>query len=239
MVIGICDDDDVQLNYLKSQITDWSKVRQVPCEVKLFHSAEELLFDYSDTVPFDLLILDIQMGNMNGMELAKRIRVTDKDIRILFLTGLSDYVFEGYEVRAQRYLLKPVKEEQLFAVLNEVFEGLYQDRKKYYIFNYAGEMVKLDYSSIIIIEALGHYLKLTTLNQVYEWKCNMGQIVKELDPTDFFLIHRSYIVNLKYVNKINKTNCFLSNGLVIPISRTNYQAFNEAFIAYYRGDIIL
>lgn len=235
MVIGVCDDDEVQLQYIKLKIMEWSKEKQVPCEVKLFQSAEELLFEHSDTFPFELLILDIQMGKMNGMELAKRVRTIDKDIRILFLTGLSDYVFEGYEVGAQRYLLKPIKEEQLHAAFDEVLIGLNQDIKKYFIFHYLGEMVKLEYNAIILIEALGHYLKMTTTNQTYDWKYSIGQISKELD-TNFIQVHRSFIVNLRHVEKINKTDLSLSNGQIVPISRNKYQDLNEAFIRFYKGD---
>jgi DNA-binding LytR/AlgR family response regulator len=238
MRVGICDDDEIQLDYLKIQMFKWSERRQVPCEVQLFHSAEELLFEYSAAFPFDLFILDIQMGNMNGMELAKRIRTIDTNIPILFLTGISDYVYEGYEVGARRYLLKPVKEEQLFGFLNEICEEISQKKKKYYIFQCAGELLKLDFDSILLIEALGHYLKITTTTRIYEWKYNIGQILNELD-SDFYQVHRSFIINLNFIEKINKTNLILSNGLSVPVSRNKYQSLNEVFIRHFKGDMLL
>jgi DNA-binding LytR/AlgR family response regulator len=175
---------------------------------------------------------------MNGMELAKRIRTIDTNIPILFLTGISDYVYEGYEVGARRYLLKPVKEEQLSRFLNEIYEEISQKKKKYYIFQCAGELVKLDFDSILLIEALGHYLKMTTTTRSYEWKYNIGQILKELD-SDFYQVHRSFIINLNFIEKINKTDLILSNGLSVPVSRNKYQSLNEVFIRHFKGDILL
>ncbi len=236
MIIGLCDDEKIQLDYIKLVIQKWTEDRQISCQVETFLSAEEFLFECSEQYPFDLLILDIQMGDMNGMDLAKKIRVVDKNLPIIFLTGVSDYVFDGYEVGALRYLLKPVKEEQLYLALEDVFLKPKDKKLDYYILSCSGEKRKIDFEDIIYIESLGHYLKMTTKHETYEWKSSLGQIMKELKGASFFNTHRSYLVNLKYVEKINKTDCLLSNGTTIPISRNNYQEFNESFIKYYRGE---
>lgn len=238
MIIGLCDDNDVQLNYVNSLIASWANKRHVKCDIAIYHSAEELVFENAGSYPFDLLILDIQMGEMNGMELAKRIRTTDKNIMIIFITGLSDYVFEGYEVGALRYLLKPLKEEQFTALLNEAFSQMNQDNKRWYIFTCDGEIVKLDYDDIIYIEARGHYVNIVSTGQSYELKGSISQLSEQLNADDFFSTHRSYIVNFKHVEKINKEDCLLSNGVYIPVSRSNYKQLNKAFIQYYRGSSI-
>jgi DNA-binding LytR/AlgR family response regulator len=238
MIIGLCDDDETQLNYIEMLIKGWSKQRHIPCEVLRYCSAEEFLFEQGDRYPFDLIILDIQMKQMNGMELARRIRDVEKDIPIIFLTGIRDYVFEGYEVGALRYLLKPVKEEQLIVAFDEINHDLNSIKKNYYIFRHGGEMMKQDHEGIIYVEALGHYIKMITTGQAYEWKDSISQIGKALNMEDFIYTHRSYIVNLKYVEKINKTDCLLSNGITIPVSRSNYQSLNEAFIKYYRKKLV-
>lgn len=234
MIIGLCDDNDVQLNYFNSLITSWMSINSVRCNVFTYSSAEQLLFESDGSFPFDLLILDIQMGKMNGMELAKHIRAMDKDILIIFITGLKDYVFEGYEVGALRYLLKPVKEEQFMGLMDEAFSRIHQDNKRWYIFTYNGEKIKLNFDDIIYIEALGHYIDLVSTNQRYNLKGSIGQISKELRGDDFLSTHRSYIINLKHVERINKSDCQMSNGTSIPVSRGNYQDLNKAFINYYK-----
>lgn len=234
MVIGLCDDNDVQLNYINALISSWANIRQVENKVFTYHSSEELIFENEDAYPFDLLILDIQMGEINGMELARNIRAVDKNIMIIFITGLRDYVFEGYEVGALRYLLKPVKEEQFMDLLDEAFNRINQDNKGWYIFACEGETVKLNYDDIIYIEARGHYIHIVSTKQNYELKESISQVSKELKRDDFFSIHRSYIINLKHVEKINKADCLMSNGVYVPVSRSNYQGLNKAFIHYYR-----
>jgi DNA-binding LytR/AlgR family response regulator len=238
MIIGLCDDNDVQLNYIKSLITSWMNIGNVKCEVFTYNSAEQLIFENAGSFPFDLLVLDIQMGEMNGMELAKHIREYDKNIMLIFITGLRDYVFEGYEVGALRYLLKPVKEEHFMALLDEAFARMQQDNKRWFIFTHGGEKVKLNYDDIIYVEARGHYIELVTTNQSYELKGSIGQISNELGGDDFFSTHRSYIVNLKHVERINKADCRMSNEASIPVSRGNYQDLNRAFIHYYRGSCL-
>lgn len=234
MIIGLCDDNDVQLNYINSLINSWSGKTQVECEVSIYHSAEELMFENPITYPFDLLILDIQMGNMNGMDLAKKIRTTDKDINIIFITGVRDYVYEGYVVGALRYLIKPIKEEQFTDLLDESVRRMSHDNLKWHIFTCNGEVIKVKHDDIIYVEAQGHYINIVSTNQSYELKGSISQVTEKLNSTDFFCTHRSYIVNCKHVEKINKADCLLSNGESIPVSRSNYQQFNETFIQYYR-----
>lgn len=234
MRIGLCDDNQVQLNYIQTLIFSWMNLKNIQCHISTYISAEEFIFEHPDTYPFDLLILDIQMGNMNGMELAKNIRATDPNIMIIFLTGLEEYVYEGYEVGALRYLLKPVNEQQLMVLLDESLHKVKRNIHKWYIFTYNGDTMKLNHNDIVYIEARGHYVDLVTTGSHYEIKRNISQLFKDLGESDFFCCHRSYIVNLNHVEKINKSDCVLSTGVSIPVSRGNYSGLNKAFIHYYR-----
>lgn len=237
MRIGLCEDDKIQLAYINSLINNWAGKNRIDLQTFQYESAEQLLFEHLDSFPFDLLILDIHMDKMNGMELARNIRILDKDLPILFLTGQAEYVYEGYEVGAFRFLLKPIKEEQLMSALDQVYEKLTQKTDKYYIFQYMGETIKLSYKDIIYVESFGHYIKLITSDKIYEWKYSLGKIMKELDNSWFSSPHRSYLVNLLYVENIGKTECVLLKGVHIPISRNNYQNFHLAFIDYYKGSL--
>jgi DNA-binding LytR/AlgR family response regulator len=237
MRIGLCEDDKTQLAYVNTLINKWAEVKKIQLYTFLYESAEQLLFEHTDCFPFDLLILDIQMDKINGMELARKIRLLDKYIPILFLTGQAEYVYEGYEVGAFRFLLKPIKEEQLKSALDQIYEKHNKEADKYYIFQYLGEIIKLVYKDIIYVESFGHYVRLITVNSVYEWKYSLGKIMKELDDLQFCSPHRSYLVNLLYVETIGKAECVLSTGNHIPISRNNYQNFHLAFIGYYKGSL--
>lgn len=237
MRICLCEDDKTQLAYVNNLINNWADMKRIQLQTFQYESAERLLFEHMDSFPFDLLILDIHMDKINGMELARKIRVLDKDLPILFLTGQAEYVYEGYEVGAFRFLLKPIKEEQIRSALDQIVEKLASETDKYYIFQYMGEIIKIGYKDIIYIESFGHYVKLITGNKVYEWKYSLGKIMKELEDERFCSPHRSYLVNLLYIESMGKSECVLSTGIKVPISRSNYQNFHLAFIQYYKGSL--
>ena len=144
-----------------------------------YGSAKELLFEHPDSFPFDLLLLDIDMDGMDGMALAKEIRKKDQKLPIVFLTNRSEYVFEGYEVGALRYLLKPVEETKLFSLLGEISYALGKERR-YLIENVGGETVKIPVDTIYSVEAKGHYIRLHTSAGDYEYKKNLSEIAEEL-----------------------------------------------------------
>ena len=139
--------------------------------MEAFSDSAAFLFQYPGSYPFDLIFLDIDLGGMDGMALARKIRETDSEVPILFLTNHKEYVFEGYEVQAFRYLLKPVTEDTLFPLLEEL------------------------------------------------------QAMRA---------HRSYLVNLAHVERITRTECLLSDGTKIPVSRGCYASLNHAFLQFYR-----
>ena len=120
LTIGICDDEITQLNYLKEKIAVWGNMTGIFTSMREFSSAESFWFEWIEDKSCDLLLLDVQMKQMDGMELAKKIRTVDKSIPIIFITGFTDYMAQGYEVHAFHYLLKPVTQEKLNEVLWDI-----------------------------------------------------------------------------------------------------------------------
>lgn len=239
MYIGICEDEEVQLNYLENHIGAYGKKMGEEVRMESFESAEELLFKYEKDFPFDCLLLDIRMGKMDGMELAAKIRQRDKQLPIIFVTGDKDAVFDGYKVGAVRYLLKPIKDEELAEALDFVREeytgqGSARPIRKedFFCFNYGGEYIKLDKSTIVTVEVQGHYITLCA-EQEYTFKETMKGIREKLQDERFVPASRSVLVNLEHVKSITRTECRLSTGQVIPLSRSCYNDFNQAFIKRY------
>ena len=115
--IAVCEDDAPSREFETTLINEWSKKSGTSVCVDAYTSAENFLFESEDKLEYDLLILDIQMGKMNGFELAKSLRQRGFEGALIFLTGIKDFAIEGYEVGAIRYLLKPLKEEELFKTL--------------------------------------------------------------------------------------------------------------------------
>ena len=122
--IAVCDDEQKQIEYLSSVGSAWISQKCHVAEIRTYTSAKSFLFDYSEEKDFDILLLDIEMPDMNGMELAKRVREGNHRVQIVFITGYPDFMSEGFEVEALHYLMKPVKKEKLFAVLDKAVENL-------------------------------------------------------------------------------------------------------------------
>ena len=236
MRIAYCDDEKAQSIYLKELTGEWGKEGNTPCEISVYSSAEEMLFENTDSFTFDFILLDIELDKINGIELARQIRTVDKHVPIAFLSNSRSYVFDGYEVGAIRYLLKPLTREQLFPLLDMVRKEMQQE-KQYIIIGVSGEKVKLSVDEICCVEALGHYVLMNTGSRTYEIKSNINDMLAKLGP-NFIATHRSYLVNLNCLERITRTECILKGGLVVPISRNLYQSVNQAFIEFYRGGVL-
>jgi DNA-binding LytR/AlgR family response regulator len=234
--IAIVEDDETQLIYVKELMKQWFAGTQNSLKLVTCESAEEFLFKYIEVMDFDLILLDIKLRKMNGMELAKQIRKKDKTVQIAFLTGVKDYVFEGYEIGAIRYLLKPVQEKDLYKLLDDCLAKSLHIANEYFIFPYMGESVRLSYNAIIYIQVEGHYLQMITIDKTYEWKGSLSSTLDILDKHRFILANRSTIINLEHVIKITREQCCFEDGQTVSISRGYYNALNEAFISYYLGN---
>lgn len=239
--IAICDDEKYQTEYLTALATQWAEINDIKITADIFDSAESFLSARSDGNLYHIALLDIQMGGKNGIELAREIRLTDAKTAIVFITGVPDFISDGYDVSALHYLMKPVNEAKLFEILTkaygEVAAGKNLDTaEKYIIVNVDGVSGRINQSRIVYIEAFAHTCEIHTVNKTYEVKKSISEFEKVLDEKAFIFCHRSYIVNLKYVNSITKTDVILDGGKTVPVSRRMYNQVNQAFIQYFRGE---
>lgn len=230
MRIAVCDDEREQREYLCSLISKWSQKNNIRTDVTEFSSAEGFMFGYSPE-SFDLLLLDIQMDGKDGVTLARELREKDGKIQIVFITALSEYISEGYEVAALHYLIKPVREEKLFSCLERALNLRSEDGKTL-ILTENGERVCLNENDIEAVEAVSHNSVLYTSDGKVAVSESFGEI-REMLCEDFFRCHRSYLVHLRHIVRIHKDEIVLDCGEKIPVSRRLYKELNEAFIAYH------
>ena len=231
--IAICEDEKVILDFETSLVKEWAAGAGCALEVDTYVSAEQFIFESEDKAPYDLLIFDIQMKNMNGMELAKKLRGRGCDAVIIFITGIPDYAIEGYEVGAVRYILKPVKAEVLNGLLDSVWAELRKKAEDYFVLGQGADVEKISFEKIVYIEARGHYVFLKAKDFEREWKAGFSETAASFDGRGFFCLRRGLLVNLCHVEKITRTDCVLDNGEVLPVARGVYKELNEAFIRLY------
>lgn len=202
----------------------------IPAQMELFPSAEAFLFRYAEQKDWDLLLLDIEMAAMDGVSMAKAIRRDNEAVQIVFITGYSEYIAEGYEVAALHYLMKPVKPEKLFAVLDRAAEKLRQN-EGYLTVQTTEETIRVPFYAIRYLDVQKNYVTVHAQAD-YTVKRTLSEIEAELDRR-FFRIGRSCIVNLDSVRRVTRTDVFLSDGTVLPLPRGAYEPLNRAIIDHH------
>ncbi len=232
MHIAVCDDEEVQRKLIIKYLREWAKAQDKLIEITEFSSGEGLLFRWEDEKGFDLLILDIEMGSLSGIELAKKIRIENEDIPILFITGYETYMAQGYEVSAIQYLLKPLSKEKLFIVLDKLQRHTKPEAKL--TFHTEDRILLLTPSEIWFAEAQGHYSLLCTSHGSYLLRHSITELSKTLEGQKGFVrCHRSYLVNLRHISAITRNEIVMDDSKTLPISRSAYQMVNEAFLKNY------
>ncbi len=228
--IAICDDEASQRAYVRQILEAWEKKTRHILELKEYPDAESFLFAYEVEKDFDILLLDVEMPGTNGIALAKAVRKGNAAVQIVFITGFYDYFSDGYDVSALHYLIKPVDERKLFPVLDKAANNL-KYRERTILLSTSEADVKLPLAEITYIEAENVYVKVHTTGENYRERESLSRFSTQLDES-FLKVHRSYIVNLKYIKKISRTEITLQNGELIPLSRGMYDAVHEAIVRY-------
>ena len=227
--VAVVDDSTTDAEFVQSILNRWTMERQVDIQVELFSSAERFLFRHAEDKDWDITLLDIEMGAMDGVTMAKQVRQDNEAVQIVFITGYSDYISEGYEVAALHYLMKPVNSEKLLTVLDRALEKRRQEERCLNLAN-SGEMVRIPFYAIRYLDVHQNYVTIHAKTD-YTVKRTLGDFEKELDDR-FCRVGRSMIVNLKYIQRVTKTEVRLSEGTVLPLPRGAYESLNRAIIAH-------
>ena len=233
MKVILCEDEPAQQKWMESALFEWQKKTGTNLELNIYGSGEELFFKKDEWADADAVILDIELKEMNGMEIAKAIRNTDKQISIFFTTGYEKYVFEGYEVGAISYIMKPIDKVKLFTALDKAKENC-REQDRSFLVEQNQETIRIYMRDILYVESDGHYCVLHTKNDRILMREKISSLYAKLENRGFFLCHRSYIVNMAYVSRITKKDIILDDMHKIPIARGKWEAVNKAFLEYYR-----
>jgi Response regulator of the LytR/AlgR family len=229
--IAICDDEHEQTAYMKSLVDKWAADNNIEITIETFDSAENFKSTWIENKSFDILLLDIQMSGQNGVELARDLRQTDEKLIIIFITAVSDFIQDGYDVAALHYLIKPVNTEKLYTVLDKAVKSLIKITNAVFLPADNGD-IKVLLDDIIYIESFDHFIEIVTVQEKLTVKMPMYKLESNLD-SNFMRCHRCYIVNLKYVKKISRNEITLDSTETIPLSRRLYTEVNRAIIKHF------
>lgn len=225
--IAICDDSDTDRQYILNMVQGWADSLGIRVETDTFSSAENFLFHYAEKSDYDILLLDIEMGGMDGVTMAKTVRRSNDTVQIIFITGYSDYIAEGYEVAALHYLMKPVEPGKLLTVLDRAAEKLAKNEKTLF-FELGGEMARVPIYQVRYADVQGNYVTIHAQEDVTV-KMTLRELETQLDER-FYRVGRSCIVNITQISRVTKTDIRLADGTSIPLPRGAYDGINRAII---------
>ncbi len=229
--ISVIDDSRADAEYVAGLAARWAQSAGHTLGISLFPSAEAFLFQYEDEQNFDILLLDIEMGELSGVDLAKRVRRGNDAVQIVFITGYPDFIAEGYEVSALHYLMKPVSYEKLCGVLDKAVTNLAKAEKRLCV-TYDRRMDFVPLSRILYIEAQRQWVLIHTFDEIYRMKKSLAETGNELNEY-FFKCQRSYLVNLWHVTQIRSSYVVLKNGEEVPISRGMAEKIGKEMIRLF------
>lgn len=227
--IIITDDSPEDIIAAQEMAEEWAKERGITIEISSFSSGEEFLFHFEDDRSCDVIILDIEMSGIDGVSIARKIRAINKNISIVFVTGYSDYIAEGYEVAALHYLMKPINRAKFFRTLDRALEQSLRNMQ-YLTLETHDSVERVSFPDIRWLEVRQNYVTVHA-DADYTVKKTLGEFEKMLSSDNSFCrVGRSYIVNLRYIARVTRTEICLLDSTVIPLPRGMYDMLNKEII---------
>lgn len=233
--IAICDDSKQERQILAALFKRYQELHATPLQIHIFQNGFSLLDAIDQGKRFDITILDILMPGENGIEIARNIRASGTDTEIIFLTSSPEYAVDSYEVKAQNYLLKPITEEKFFASIDSILAELDEkDTASFIIYTTEKQYSRIRVSSLVYGEVTHRTITLHLADQTMisaVMTFTEFQDILKAYP-DFIYPHRSYAVNMNYIQYVTKSDIILTDGQKIPLSRNNYTKISEQFLNF-------
>lgn len=223
----ICDDNPKDAALVRQLLEAWSHSRGETVEAAVYPSAEQYLFHRPEDPAVDFLLLDVEMGGMDGVTLARRVRQENRTVQIVFITGYTDYIAEGYDVDALHYLVKPLRQEKFFSVMDRALEKCRRNTR-YLNLELPGELVRLPLYEIRYLDVRQNYVTVHA-GRDYTVKRPLSEFEAALGP-GFFRAGRGLIVSLRQIRRVTKTEVVLLDGTALPLPRGAYEPLNRAII---------
>jgi two-component system response regulator LytT len=233
--IVICDDEEVIRSQLRSYLDRLSELTGEHFRVTCLSSGEELLSKLPPDT--DILLLDIQMGPISGMDAARDLYRRCRRLCVIFITSQTQYAVEGYGVHAFGFLCKPVQFALFRRQITDALAALSAQEGTPVVLRSRGELYRLSSSEIYYIEARGHAVILASQSGKQEYAVDLIALERQLEGHGFFLCHRGILVNLRQIRKIAQTELVMNNGDVLPLSRQRRKEFLTAFSQQAGGNL--
>ena len=231
IAVAVCDDEIIDGCNLVRAIKDILNDMEVAYTVRLFQAGRDLL---KAIEKFDIVFLDIMMGDMDGMTTAQMLRKSSFDKMIVFISSSRKYVMDAFEVEAFHYLIKPVDRIKLEHTIKRALMKLECTLDDFIIINKEHQNKKIQLSDIYYFEIRGRVVSVHSKNGIFDYYGQMSALEHDLKDKGFFRCHKSFLINLKYADTYNHEEVMLDNGEKITIAKRRYKAFCLETLEYMK-----
>lgn len=232
MRIAIVEDERATREQLVSYIDRFYQGEKHRYVIDEFSDGLKILDHYR--ADYDLILLDIQMAHMDGLETAQQIRRLDENVYLVFITNLANYAIRGYSVNALDFVLKPVNHLMLEQILQRVEKLLLRRTRKYVTFPTEQGLARLCVEQIYYVETEGHMVRIHTEREVYRMRETMKAMEGQLGQLGFYRCNNCYLVNMRHLERVDKSTVTIA-GEQLTISRPRYKGFMDALADYLGG----
>lgn len=229
--IAICDDEKYYRNYVENLVREYLEKENVIFQIDLFEDGKDFCKVDENIQKFDIIFLDIDMKEMNGMETAYSIRKKNMEMDIVFITVMPDYVFEGYKVSAVRYIMKKEIDKSLPECLCDILRKRKFSGQKME-FPFVGGKRNVILNDILYIESKSHKLQFARKSGILYMYGQINELELKMTDFNFVRCHQSFLVNLEHIEQINNYLICLSDGSEIPVSRPRYPEVKQQYLKY-------
>ena len=227
--LAICDDDIILCNWLEQKLLHYGKANDCQISIEIYYSAEQLL-NRLEEESYDMLFLDICLEHENGIDIGTEIRKKNygKELRITYISTYQEYAMKLFRIHPFDFLVKPIREEELFRVIGELRE-LLKERKKIFEYTDTKGIHKISYDKILYFYSLGKRVHIVTSEKEYEYR---GKLKDVADVTEeyFLLIHKSYLINMEHVEHYEYDNVVMKDKTRLCISKANRKKVRERLL---------
>ena len=239
--ICLCDDNIEILNYYSNRIKELSDENNYAFTIETFESGESLIFELEDNPNrFNVIIIDIIMKNINGIEATKILRDYGYDGIIIFLTSSKEFALDSFKVEPLNYILKNDSDNRFDDIFIKAAREVNKIANKNMIISTKSKNIVINLDSILYMESLGKKVILHKVSgDVKEVNCVFKDIYDRVKKFGFVRCHKSYILNIKYIQSFNKLECTLQNDVITPIGRKYSKDFRMTILENEFNNIVI
>lgn len=233
---AVCDDNQQCIGTLTTLLTRLEEKYHYEVEIEEFSSGRELIEEYDSGARFDLLYIDIEMEDVDGVSAAGYIRQLDNRLLLIYVSSHEEYLKELFETEPFRFLSKPVDEQRFEEVFCKAMERIVSKKNQYFYFQSGKQIVKLPAADIVYVESSKRKVIIHTALGEYEYYDKLDAVEEKLKEMRFVRIHQAYLVNMDHIEAFQYDRVALSNGTILSISEKNRPRIREMFWDYCRED---